>query len=84
MYRYGIFALVPYVMMILYNLIYAVRYFWENMYDDRKYAFFILADMLCCIWLLVMENLELPFGWICWYGMYLIMGVYFDGGKKEN
>ena len=84
MYRYGIFALVPYVMMILYNLIYAVRYFWENMYDDRKYAFFILANMLCCIWLLVMENLELPFGWICWYGMYLIMGVYFDGGKKEN
>lgn len=84
MYRYGIFAAVPYILMVIYNLIYAVKYFWKYIYDDKKYAFFILSDMLCCSFLLLVENLELPLGWVCWYGMYIMMGVYFDDEKEER
>lgn len=82
MYRYGIFAVIPYILMVLYNLCYAVRYFWRHLYEDKKYSFFVLAVMLCCVFLLFVENLELPLGWLCWYGMYIIMGVYFDDEKK--
>ncbi len=83
MYRYGIFAAVPYILMVLFNLWFAFRYFRRHLFGD-EYAFFVLADMLCCFLLLFVENLELPFGWVCWYGMYVVMGIYFDDEKARE
>lgn len=83
MYRYGIFAAVPYVLMVLWNLWYACRYFRRH-WRRNGYAFFVLADMMSCFLLLLVENLELPFGWVCWYGMYIVMGVYFDDEKSRE
>lgn len=83
MYRYGIFAAVPYVLMVLFNLWFACRYFRRHLLE-QKHAFFVLADMMCCFLLLFVENLELPFGWVCWYGMYIVMGVYFDEEQSRE
>lgn len=80
LYRYGIFAIVPYLLMVLFNSWFAIRYFRRNLFE-KKYAFFVLSNMVCCNMLLLVENLERPFVWICWYGMYVVMGVYFDDEK---
>lgn len=82
-YRYGIFAAVPYLLMLLMSYRYAARYCLRCR-SEKKYAFFVLADMLACGVLLLIENLEQPFGWVCWYGMYFVMGIYFDGETDEN
>lgn len=82
LYRYGIFAIVPYLLMVLFNSWFAIRYFRRNLFE-KKYAFFVLSNMVCCNMLLLVENLERPFVWICWYGMYVVMGVYFDDEKGK-
>lgn len=74
MYRYGVFAVIPYTIMVFVNLFYA----WKYMLRNRKnYGFFVFAVMAAAFVLILMENLELPFLYLCWLGMYLIMGVYF-------
>ncbi len=79
-YRYGIFAIVPYILLVLYNIWYAWRYFKRHLLE-KKYTFFVLTNALCCTLLLFVENLELSFGWVCWYSMYIAMGIYFDDEK---
>lgn len=80
MHRYGIFAAVPYILMLLFNLWYAWRYFRRHL-SENKYAYFVLAGMCCCNLILLVENLEMPFCWVYWYVLYIGMGVYFDDEK---
>lgn len=80
MYRYGIFAAVPYILMVLYSLAYAVQYFGRHWRAD-KYAFFVLLSALTCFGMLMLENIEIPFVRLNWYGLYFVLGVYFDNEK---
>ena len=80
MYRYGIFTVVPYTLMVVYSLLYAFRYT-RRYFQKRKYALFVSVNMLICFLLLFVENAEdMAFFWVCWYSMYLMMGICFDGG----
>lgn len=83
MYRYGIFAGIPYIVMILYNLVYSFRYLWKNR-SGRGTNFFVLAVAIAGTMLLPVENLELPFYWLCWFAFYLMMGSYFEQDKGET
>ena len=77
MHRYGVFAGIPYILMLLFNMGYAWRGFRKHLFEER-YAYFILVDMICCYALLLVENLELPFCWLYWYSLYIVMGIYFE------
>lgn len=81
MYWYGIFAIVPYLVMVCYQLWYAVRYFKRHI-REKTYSFFVLSNAVACTLLLFVENVEIPFGWLCWYCMYLVMGLYFDDEQE--
>ena len=81
MYRYGIFAAVPYLLMLLYGFGYTWRYFKRHLYEDR-YSYFVMSNTLSCYLLILVENIELPFCWVWWYGLYVVMGIYFDDEKS--
>ncbi|MBO5372844.1 MAG: hypothetical protein J6A75_08995 [Lachnospiraceae bacterium] len=80
MHRYGIFTAVPYVLMLIYNVYFACGYFIRH-WKEKKYAFFVFTSMLVTGGILMVENLETPFVLLSWYGLYFVMGVYFDGEK---
>lgn len=81
MYRYGVFAVIPYTIMLFVNLLYAWKYMLRN---GKNYGFFIFAVMAAAFVLILMENLELPFLYLCWWSMYLMMGVYFEQEETEQ
>lgn len=83
MYRYGVFAVIPYTIMVSVNLFYAWKYMLRN---RKKYGFFVFAVMAAAFVLILMENLELPFLYLCWLGMYFMMGAYFvqEEGKEQR
>ena len=81
MYRYGIFAVVPYLLMLLYGFCYTWRFFRRHLSEDR-YAYFVMANTISCYLLILVENIELPFCWVWWYALYIVMGIYFDDEKN--
>ena len=81
-YRYGIFSAVPYLLMIGYYLLFAVKYK-EKINQKTKMQYFILSITGSVGILLFMENVEYPFHYINWYNLYLVMGIYF-GNKPQK
>ena len=80
MYRYGIFAGIPYTIMVFANLFFA----WKYMITQKnRYGYFLFTGMLAALVLILMENLELPFLFLCWLNMYLMMGTYFAQEEKD-
>lgn len=74
MYRYGVFAGIPYAVMVFLNLWYSWKYMMRN---RKEYGFFLFAVSVASFILILMENLELPFAFLCWSAMYLLMGANF-------
>lgn len=75
MHRYGIFSVIPYAVMVFVNLLFN----WRYMADHKKqYGFFLFASAISAFVLILMENLELPFLYLCWIVMYLLMGIHFE------
>ena len=73
-YRYGLFSIIPYVIMVFSNFAYAFR----RMFQWKKnYGFYLFSVMAASVILLLMENLELPFLFLCWISMYMMMGINF-------
>ena len=70
--------------MVLWNIMYALYYYKKDS-KNRKGGFFLFAVMLVDFILLLGENVEQPFCWLCWFAMYLMMGVEFEQqrGKME-
>lgn len=83
MYRYGIFAAAPYLLLLLYSCLYACSYF-RKRWRNNKYAFFFLANLPCCGMLLLLENIDRPFSWIGWFCLYVPMGAFFEGVEEET
>lgn len=78
LYRYGILAVVPYIMM----LVTYCRELWRRRTNEPEYILvfmFALENLL----LLFIENVEFPFYYISWYCLYLPMGVFLKK-KLEN
>ena len=66
-YRYGIFALIPYVLMIYV----AIRYVWK----EKK--FLMLAVVAAFSLTMIVQNVELPFANPLWILFYIGMGMWF-------
>lgn len=73
-YRYGVFTVIPYTVMVITSMYYS----WRYLRQKRKYGFFIFSINICSFILILMENLELPFLFLCWFCMYLMMGILFE------
>ena len=73
-YRYGVFTVIPYTVMIISSICYS----WRYLRQKRKYGLFIFSINICSFILILMENLELPFLFLCWFCMYLMMGILFE------
>lgn len=78
-YRYGIFAIIPYVIIILYGLYYSYM-------EKEKNG----KSMLPFTWLLTVlvvamsDNVEQPFLWISWFIMYFMIGYSFCLAERKG
>lgn len=83
-YRYGIFSFIPYILMLATVLIRTFRY----SIAKRKYASAPFFVCLSSIAMSILDNVEFPFFWLPWFGLYLLMGIAFDddiiNGSGEN
>ncbi len=72
--RYGIFACVPYMLMLLSTVTRTFKYSIKM----KRYASVPFFVCLSSIVMSMADNVELPFLWLPWFGMYLMMGIAFD------
>lgn len=72
--RYGVFASVPYILMLVMVIIRTFRY--AN--KDTPYASVPFYVCLSAIVMSMVDNIEQPFVWLPWIGLYLMMGIIFD------
>lgn len=72
--RYGVFAVVPYILMLVMVIIRTFRYANKNV----PYAAVPFYVCLSAIMMSMADNVEQPFVWLPWIGLYLMMGVVFD------
>lgn len=75
-YRYGIFSIIPYSILIVYYLFYAFKYR-EQAEEKEGMEFFIKSVAVNVVILMMMENVEFPFYYISWYAFYFIIGRFF-------
>lgn len=72
--RYGIFTSVPYILMLVMVIIRTFRY-------SKKETPYASVPFYVCLISIVMsmaDNVEQPFVWLPWIGLYLMMGAVFD------
>lgn len=71
--RYGVFSAVPYVLMLLAVIVYTYRH-------SRKKKPYAAIPFYVCISTIIMsmaDNIEQPFVWLPWFGLYILMGSVF-------
>lgn len=79
-YRYGVFAVVPYILMMGAVLVRTFRYGRKNV----KYAGMPFWICLISILMSMTDNVELPFVWLPWIALYLMMGIVFAEEEQEH
>ena len=78
-YRYGVFAAAPYIIMLLATLTRTFRY------GRRKVRCAAIPFYICLssIVMSMADNVEQPFVWLPWIGLYLMMGCVFDDNSHS-
>lgn len=72
--RYGVFTSVPYILMLVMVIIRTFRY-------SKKEVPYAAVPFYVCLSSIAMsmaDNVEQPFVWLPWIGLYLMMGIAFD------
>lgn len=72
--RYGIFAIIPYILMLAAVIVRTFRYSLRR----GEYTPIPFYVCLSTIVMSMIDNVELPFLWLPWFGLYLLMGIVFD------
>lgn len=81
-YRYGVFAIIPYLLIIGY----LVRYSWHYMKKQKHYAFYPIGITMGMICILLVENVERPFYSVACLAFWLLPGFFMNcnSEKKEK
>lgn len=79
-YTYGVFAAVPYIIMLIATIERTFRYSRRNM----KYSSVPFYVCLSLIMMSLSDNVEQPFVWLPWIGLYFMMGIVFDNSQLLN
>ena len=79
-YRYGIFAAVPYLIMLVAAIARTYRY------SKRKGAYASIPFYVCLssILMSLADNVEQPFIWLPWMGLYIMMGICFGEDRMTD
>lgn len=80
-YRYGVFAVIPYLIILFYYFKFSILYK-EKKENYSGIEYFVKALALNLVILLMVENVEFPFYYISWYCLYLFIGYNF--GNNES
>lgn len=78
-YRYGVFSLIPYLVMWGYSIVYAVKYS-----KNHFYGFLPLALTLGYMIVSLVDAAEQPYVNFIWFSMYFILGILFDTSSKDT
>ena len=81
-YRYGVFVVIPYFMLMVYFFASAVKALWKN---QEKIALWFLFVISWSVGIMMMcDNIEQPFRWICWVVYFVGMGYFFSERSIDN
>lgn len=80
-YRYGVFSMIPYVIMLLYVLIYSWRYMKQNWNKAGSYAVFPFLLAVSSEVMMMLDNVERNFRYVPWIAFYLLIGLL---GQRKN
>lgn len=78
--RYGVFGSAPYIIMLIMVIIRTFRY-------SKKKVPYAAVPFYVCVSSIVMsmaDNVEQPFVWLPWIGLYLMMGCVFDNNSLKE
>lgn len=73
---YGVYVLIPYVLMYLHYFIQAVHYLWSTQ-KKNSFAFLPLSIFIVFFLENMMDNVDTPFHWVVWFIFVFIGGVLF-------
>ncbi len=76
-YRYGIFIMLPYTLLIVYSLIYGFQYMLRYKENKDMYGFTVFTLLLASIICGLLENIEQPMRYIPWFVFYLGSGYFY-------
>lgn len=81
---YGVYAVIPYILMHLYFIYYGMLY-WKRRKGESAYAYLPLSVGLVFGLENMMDNVDIPFHWIVWFLFMFMLGSFFhfrDGEKR--
>ncbi len=78
--RYGVFAMVPYLVMIVAVFLNTCRAS-SGRKDNSVFPFYAVCAFII---MSQVDNIEQPFVWLPWFAMYILMGICFVSKDNEN
>ena len=83
-YRYGVFSIVPYIIILFYAVIYGVNYYCDNLQiRNTTYTLFPIALILVFISTALFDVTEYLYSGLTWVGFYWVIGLFFTNRKDE-
>ena len=73
-YRYGVFTVIPYTVVIVYMLIYGFRYMSKSVRTAGAYSLVPFLCAVACIIEAMLDNMEQPMRYSPWFVLYFLMG----------
>ena len=87
-YRYGVFTVIPYTVVIVYMLIYGFRYMSKSVRTAGAYSLVPFLCAVACIIEAMLDNMEQPMRYSPWFVLYFLMGFILiqaaGGGEKQR
>lgn len=82
-YNYGIFAVIPYLVMIFYGFVYSWKYMVSMYKRPEKYGFFLCAMVVCTIICVMLDHIEQPMRYMPWFMIYFVIGYFFGWDEAD-
>ncbi len=83
-YNYGIFAVIPYIIMVFYAFAYSVKYMVSMYKRPEKYGFFLCAMVVCTIICGMLDHIEQPMRYMPWIMIYFVIGYFFRWDEADG
>lgn len=74
-YRYGAIAVIPYMIMILYIIVYSIKYAKINWRRISEYPMLPVGLSMSILVLMMFDNVERNFRYLPWIAFYLLIGI---------
>lgn len=83
-YRYGIFTMIPYLILLFYAVWYSWRYRIRTIGKTGKYGFTVNALMITSIICGMLDHVEQPMRYMPWFVLYFLIGYFFNWDEKND